>query len=334
MTSDLPFGNPAPICWGYKLPSCGGVLCPPEWANPSTIDELASAALGAGFELLWLHDHLLLPQELSHLDRPNFFEPLITATRLASVFPRAIIGIATVVLPFREPVLLAKQIATMGTFYPGRIIIGLGIGRYESEFEAAGHDLFHVRGKVADEYLEIIRALFEQHSVDHEGTHRRLRGAVMYPKPAPGDPALWIAGNSPAGARRAGRFGDGWIAAAVPPAEVSALLASIQEGRPTAAPRPFTVALSATIKRSEGGGDHAPDGGLHTHASAISGDAAKVAAELAEYVSIGVTHFLLSLGVGSLERVHEDIDWFASEVIPLVGRVAESRGGIPSVLST
>jgi alkanesulfonate monooxygenase SsuD/methylene tetrahydromethanopterin reductase-like flavin-dependent oxidoreductase (luciferase family) len=303
-----------PIRWGYKLPSCGGVLCPPEWANPQTIEDLAAAAHGNGFDSLWLHDHLVVPAELRHLEQPSFFEPLVTATRLASLLPTAVVGVATIVLPFREPVLLAKQITTMAAFFPGRVIVGIGIGRYESEFDALGLDTFHSRGRVTDESLAIIRALFTEPSVDHAGERRTLREAVMYPKPVAGDPALWIAGNSAAGARRAGRFGDGWIIAAVPPDEVRTLIGEATAAVP--AGRAFTPALSATVKRARDDGLAEARAGLHTHAAAIAGGTEEVVRQLAEYADAGIRHFVLSLGGDDLERLRDDVAWFGEEVIP------------------
>jgi alkanesulfonate monooxygenase SsuD/methylene tetrahydromethanopterin reductase-like flavin-dependent oxidoreductase (luciferase family) len=312
---------PNRVRFGLKLPNCGGVLCPPEWADPATIDRLAAVAVDAGFDSLWLHDHQVVPAELSHLEAPNFFEPLITAAHLATLFPTVEVGVATVILPLREPLLLTKQITTLGGFFPGRIIAGLGIGRYESEFVAAGQDLFRVRGKVSDENLEIMAALLDNERTSYRGQWRSLDGAIMHPKRAGiADPAIWVAGNSGAGVRRAARFADGWIAAAVSPHELADLSAGIRESRPTDRDGPFVVALSATVRRSEGRLQSDSGEQLHTHPSAIVGDVEEVVSGLADYADAGVGHFLLSLGLGPLERTVEDISWFGSRVIPRIRR--------------
>ena len=144
--------SPTPIKFGFKLPNCGGVLCPPAWARPDVIDHMAASAIAAGFDFRWLHDHLVVPGELRHLGEPDYFEPIVTMSRLATIFPQVSIGTATIVLPFRDPVLLTKQMTTLSAFHPGRLIFGVGLGRYESEYESLGLDLYHTRGKV-DERL-------------------------------------------------------------------------------------------------------------------------------------------------------------------------------------
>jgi alkanesulfonate monooxygenase SsuD/methylene tetrahydromethanopterin reductase-like flavin-dependent oxidoreductase (luciferase family) len=307
--------------FGLKLPNCGGILCPPEFADPATIDRIASAAVDAGFDSVWLHDHMAVPAELAHLERPDFLEPLVVASHLATAFPSLTVGFAAIVLPFRDPVLLAKQITTLATFNPGRVIAGVGIGRYESEFEALGLDSYHRRGAVSDEWLTIIRALLDgERAVTIDGPTRQLREAVVYPKRrGPSDPAIWVAGNSRPGALRAARFGDGWLTAAVPVDEVLEMRAVIDKAR-GGVTTPFTLALSATVKRSRGSEAEVDGHRLHTHTSAIQGDTDAVAEQLSGYTVAGVTHFVLSLGTGPLDALLEDVAWFGVEVRP---RVAE-----------
>lgn len=309
---------------GFKLPNCGGVLCRPEWAEPATIQDLARRADAAGFDAVWLHDHLVTPRELRDLGDLSFYEPLVTMAVLAQSRPRLQVGVATVVLPLRDPVLLAKQIATLDGFFPGRLVFGLGAGRYESEFEAVGIDLFAKRGRVSKEYLEILRALLTEDPVTYEGTYRSLTDASMHPKPAgPRRSPVWYAGNSKIASERAGRHADGWIGATTDPAEFADKLGPIRAAREAEGlERPtFSFAVSATVERPRetgaGGSSHEA---LHQHASTIAGDGAEVAEALNGFVEVGATHFLLSLRADALDRLHDDMEWFASEVMPLVER--------------
>lgn len=321
-------GTRPPIRFGYKLPNCGGVLCPPEWATPLSIDALAANAVDAGFDSLWLHDHLVVPTELQHLGELDFYEPVVTMGRLAAIYPEVQIGIATVVLPLRDPVLFTKQSTTLAAFHPGRLIFGVGLGRYESESQALGLDDYNRRGKVANAWLDINEALLSQGRASIETPFRRLREASMRPKRVgTGDPAIWVAGGSAAGVERAARYGDGLIVASITPEEVSTLVAAVPvrqvepESTASAPGRSarLTIALSATIARGAAtGSPPIGHGRLHVHASAIGGEVREIAETLKAYVSAGVDHFILSFGTESLGKTREDARWFATEVAPRV----------------
>lgn len=322
-----------PVSIGFKLPNCGGVLCRPEWATPVTIHDLARRAEELHFDAVWLHDHLVTPRELRDLGALSFYEPLITMATLAQAHPRLKVGVATVVLPLRDPVLLAKQIGTLDGFFPGRLIFGLGAGRYESEFQAVGSNLYSSRGKVSKEYLEIIRSLLTEDPVAYEGRYRQLSHVSMHPQPLRSNrSSVWYAGNSPIAAERAARYTDGWIGATMPPREFEAAIGPLLDARVAAGLETvgFSIALSATIKR----GRHAvasPSNAepLHQHASTITGTAGEIAEQLNAFVAIGVTHFLLSVRADDLDRLHEDMEWFSSQVMPLIQRHIQEaqRGG-------
>jgi alkanesulfonate monooxygenase SsuD/methylene tetrahydromethanopterin reductase-like flavin-dependent oxidoreductase (luciferase family) len=317
-----PSGSAPTVRWGLKLPNCGGVLCQPEWARPDTILSIAQEAEQAGFDSVWLHDHLVTPSELKHVT-PDFYEPLVTMTALAAARPGLTVGVATIILPLRDPVLLAKQVQTAAAFFPGRMMIGLGAGRYRSEFESLGLDYYERRGSVAAEYLSIMRALMTQEVVDHVGDMRTLTAASMNPRPTPRTPLLY-AGNVAAGARRAAKLADGWIGASMPARDMASMVNMMSDVRREAgrADDPFLVTYSATIEREASrNAMPSPDGrpDLHMHAATISGDTRSVAAQLSDYVIAGAEHFQLSLRATSLGELSENIGWFTGQVLPAVG---------------
>ena len=94
---------------GFKLPNCGGVMCNVEWATPANVVRLAGMARDLGYDSVWLHDHTVTPRELQHLDEPPFYEPLVVMAAIAGQVPDIVVGVATLILPFRDPVLLTKQ---------------------------------------------------------------------------------------------------------------------------------------------------------------------------------------------------------------------------------
>lgn len=306
---------------GFKLPNCGGVLCETEWARPDTILELAGLAHELGYDSVWLHDHLLTPRELQHLSQPRFYEPMTVMAAVAGAVPEIKVGVATLMLPLRDPVLLAKQVMTMEHFFPGRTIIGVGLGQYESEFQAFGTDSYRSRGRVANEHLNIIEALFAEGPATVSGTSRSVVEAEAYPKPdARHGPIIWIGGNSDAAAKRAARYGSAWISSgALSPQEVEDQMLSIRPQR-----QPFHAVLTATVARDDLPAERAEPGEhrIHQHSSVIAGDAAAVSQQIRRYMASGVSHFLLTFRSSDLDALRAQMRWFISDVLPLVDQAA------------
>ena len=319
-----------PVSFGLKLPNCAGMMCPPEWARPDTIVDLARRAQRSGYSSAWLHEHLLMPAEYEHLGNAHLYDPsVVMATVLASV-PDIVVGTAAVVLPLSEPVSLARRMMTMQSFHPGRAVFGLGAGQYASEFAAFGTDLFDKRGRVMEEYLRLIDDLVDSGMVTFDGEFRSLAGARFHPTAAAvGRPPIWIAGNAAPAIRRAARFGDGWISVAKSPEELGECVAMLKEhlgsGRRDAG-RPFHVAMSTTVVREDAG--RAARAGLHEHRRVVRGDAAEICADLAAYADAGVDTFILTFGANALEEVHEDLEWFASEVVGGFARHRHDREAV------
>jgi alkanesulfonate monooxygenase SsuD/methylene tetrahydromethanopterin reductase-like flavin-dependent oxidoreductase (luciferase family) len=309
---------------GFKLPNCGGVMCEVAWANPNTILELAGLASELRFDSVWLHDHTVTPRELQHLDQPPFYEPLVVMAALASQIGDIEIGVATLILPFRDPVILTKQIITLERFFPRRFIFGLGLGQYESEFESFGVDTYRSRGKVANEYLEIMKALMDGGGASVSGAFRSVRDAHMFPKGSfPTEPPIWIGGNSAPAMQRAARYGRGWIfSGALAPGNAREQLDTLAE-----APRPFDVVLTATVARQDGLSADGEDGHhIHQHSSVMAGSADEVARQIGDYVAAGVTYFLLTFRSSDLAAVESQMRWFATEVRPTLSAQLEAAG--------
>ncbi len=306
---------------GFKLPNCAGVICEPEWATPVNIDRLALHAHELGFDSLWFHDHLLTPSELDRIPEPNFYEPLVAMARVATLVPGVTIGVATIVVPLREPVLMAKQLMTLERFFPGRIVFGIGSGRYESEFDRFGSDDWHKRGRVTDEFINLMRATFEPGPTSFAGDFRSLHAATIYPKPTGAPPPIWVGGNSTAALRRTARIGDGWVPG-------GANLARVREGRDelyalleAAGRDPATVpiAVSLTIEPIRGdtvGFDDPHKRGLHAHVDRLAGTAPQVIDQLAAFADAGASHFLLSFRATEIPELMDNMAWFSQEVAP------------------
>lgn len=308
---------------GYKLPNCAGVICEPEWATAGNLELLSRHAHRLGYDSLWMHDHLLAPEEVK-VDEPNFYEALITIGHLATLVPDIQFGIATIVLPLRDPVLMARQAMTLEMFFPGRVIIGVGVGRYESEFIASGSPSFKKRGKMTSEYLRLIRALWAPGATDFQGEFRSVKGARLYPKPAAhASPPIWIGGNSEAAMDRAVALGDGYVPAAKTPEEIRADRQYLADKLEKAGRDPdhFPLGLSLTVEPIHPGATEAVDPehrGLHGHAQSrvVRGWTPEVIKGINDFAQAGVDHFMLSFRSSNLAQLQEHMEWFARDVRP------------------
>src|SRR5262249_54215802 len=137
---------------------------------------------------------------------------------------RVRLGISAYVMPYRNPVLTAKCVATLDALSGGRLMLGIGTGWLREEFDALGVP-FGQRGRRTDEYLAVCKALGGGSEAHFEGAHSRLRPVRTGPPPAQHPhPPLWIAGNSRGAIERAARLGDGWHAIDLTPAELAPLV--------------------------------------------------------------------------------------------------------------
>jgi len=153
---------------------------------------------------------------------------MVTMAALAGRTRRMKFGMNVVSLAFRDPVLLAKQCATIDVLSDGRLLPAFGIGSpLGPEWEALGVDT-KTRGRKADECLEIIRRLWREDQVDFNGVFYKLKAATILPKPVQGDLPMWIGGSTDAAIRRTARIGTGWQSGGDPPAEAGRVVAAIK----------------------------------------------------------------------------------------------------------
>ncbi len=179
-------------------------------AQPDRMRACALTAERAGFEALWVGDHIALPRDAPDpFDEPRL-EAISTLAYLAAVTSRIRLGVAVLVLPQRQPVLLAKQLTTVDVLSAGRLTVGVGVGYLAAELAAFGVDLSH-RGAMTDEFLQVLLALWS-HRDRHVGRWVSFDGVQQYPVPAQRPhPPIVVGGHTRAGLERAARVGDGWF---------------------------------------------------------------------------------------------------------------------------
>jgi probable F420-dependent oxidoreductase len=226
---------------GFKLPNSGPL------ASAEKLHALTVAAERLGYGAVWVTDHTnwTVDDARYHFPsgaaeawtfpiEPNYFEPLTLLSYLAAATSRITLGTAIIALPLRNPVSLAKQVACLDHLAGGRLVFGVGVGGTGyARRELAALDLGHLkgkRGKVADEWIDVIRCIWRQPSCSFVGQFIHVDAAEVYPKPLqPGGPPLWIAGPGEASLHRTARCGDGWFLNHLLPDQVRASAARLRE---------------------------------------------------------------------------------------------------------
>jgi probable F420-dependent oxidoreductase len=189
--------------------------------GPPAVLRLARAIEQIGYDHIDMFDHVVMGFPIE--GRPPgpynpampILEALMTLSFVAAVTSRVTLGTEVLVLPQRQPALVAKQVSTLDTLSSGRVRLGVGVGWQESEYDALGVD-YRTRGARMDEAIALLRAYWGEGPVAFAGAHYRATAMSMEP-PSPQGSRLpiWIGGNSEAAYRRVGRLGDGWLASRV-----------------------------------------------------------------------------------------------------------------------
>jgi probable F420-dependent oxidoreductase len=201
--------------FSVQLPTCTeGLVNPIPFARPEDFVRLAQAAERLGYAAVWGNDHITAAPYVrtKWSEPPNFYEVLVTLATVGAHTRRVRLGTAVLVLPLRDPVLLAKQVATLDRLTGGRVVLAVGIGAYREEFEAhwprrAGAR----RGELLDEGLEALRALFTERVASHAGPHYAFEKLELHPKPVQQPLPIYIGGHNEAAVARAARLGQGWL---------------------------------------------------------------------------------------------------------------------------
>lgn len=201
-------------------------------AEPDNLARLALLAEDVGFEGLWVGDHIALPADVGQ--EPVRLEAAVALSYLAAVTTRIGLGFGVLVLPQRQPVLLAKQLSSLDFLSRGRLTVGVGAGWIEPELYAMGVDL-STRAARMDEYVAALRALWSPPVPTFTGEFVSFTGVSQRPLPVQHPhPPLVIGGHAPAALRRAARLGNGWYGWELGVAQAEAALATLRAAaRPT-----------------------------------------------------------------------------------------------------
>jgi probable F420-dependent oxidoreductase len=183
-------------------------------SEPDVAARVAKAAEAAGFDSVWTAEHVVLPDPQAppspappHM---KLLDPAVSLAFLAAHTTKLLLATGIIILPQRNPVVLAKELASVDRLSKGRLIFGLGAGYLKPEFQAIGAP-FADRGKRTDEYIEAIVALWTQDKPEYKGDYVAFGGIQAQPRPVQKPhPPIVVGGMSPSALRRAANLGNGW----------------------------------------------------------------------------------------------------------------------------
>jgi probable F420-dependent oxidoreductase len=227
---------------------------------------------------------------------------------------------SVLVLPYRNPVLTAKMVASLDVLSGGRVTVGVGVGWLQEEFEALDSPDFEKRGAVTDEWIAIFKKLWSESPVSFAGKFYSFNDIRCEPFPLQRPhPPIWVGGHSPAALRRTAKHGDGWhpvgaiAASPLPPEEMRAHLATLRK-LTEAEKRDFSkMAISYKAPLYDTG---VPDRGDNRRS--FAGSPQQIADDIRSFAAIGVHELIFDFRGSSTSESVERLQKFAAEVIPLV----------------
>lgn len=234
------------------------------FTDPDNAVGLARIAEESGFESLWTVEHVVVPAgyesqypysrdgRMPGGEDVPIPDPLVWLAFVAAATERIRLATGVLILPQRNPVILAKETATLDVMSKGRLMLGIGVGWLEEEFDCIGVP-FEERAARTDEYVEALRTLWREPEPTFDGRFTSFERAKSYPKPAQGTIPIVVGGHTKPAARRAGRLGDGFFPARTSPDELTDLLDEMGRAAKDAGRDPDAIEVTA-------GGAMDPDG--------------------------------------------------------------------------
>lgn len=332
------------VTFGNRIPNSGPL------ASPESIIRVAQESEALGFDSIWVHDHLTWTEEIhrTHIssgseealrfnDHPDFYEAMTTLAYLAGVVTQARLGMACLVVPCRNPVYAAKQVASLDVMSGGRVDLGVGIGSpatiQSREYEIVGVNR-RVRGKICDDYIRAMKSIWTTHPSTYEGEFVSFTNAEIYPKPVQKPhPPLWVGGWTEAAMKRTARLGDGWLPAWLKPRDIGDRFQQVKEMATALDRDPGKIHLGievyvsidrdakrarenamATFQVSRGTYERAMTIEFLQDVSLI-GSPEQIRDQVDAYAKAGVSHFEAKFIYSDLEGLSEMMQLFSQEVL-------------------
>lgn len=294
-----------------------GVTIPNNWgiADPQRVLALGPVAETLGYDSVWVMDHVFNTGYIrERLDDKPYYHPLAVLSYLSATTSRVALGTSVLVLPYHNPVELAKYAATLDQMSGGRVILGVGVGAMVEEFAALGIPM-RQRGALTNESIAIMKELWTSPDPTYHSGRWAFADLKFAPKPLqhPHMP-LWVGGSSPGALRRTATMGDGWHPTGMSP---EAFRTGRQEVRDLASaagrdPDALTMSIRLEVEAHAG-----PSSQRAASRARLSGaDVDDMIERIKAYESAGVDHMVLALNSGDVPRITELMETIAQRVLP------------------
>jgi probable F420-dependent oxidoreductase len=333
-----------PVTFGVRVPNSGPL------ASADSMVAVAQEAEALDYDSVWVHDHLTWSDEIhrTHISSgadhgdagnasPDFYEAMTSLAYLAGQVDTVRLGIACVVVPCRNPLLAAKQLATLDVLCQGRLDIGVGIGSPSTiksrEYEVLGVNRKQ-RGKIADDHLRAMKTIWTTHPASYEGPFVSFKNAEICPKPLQKpNPPLWVGGWTEAAMRRAAALGDGWLPAWLLPKDIGKRFRELKELAERNGRDPEKIHLGIEVygcvdedpakARRDGFGTLAIGQSTFERFMSVEqlaevsliGSPEEICRRVHAYSEAGVSHFEIKFIYPNLERHSQMLQLFAKEVL-------------------
>lgn len=329
--------------FGVHLPNVGPL------SDAAAVGAVARAAELLGYESVWVNDHLIYNRDrvvrhfvLGSMSSPlkaEYLEAIVTLSYVAGMTERVRLGTSVIVLGFRDPVVLAKQLATLDRYSQGRLTVGVGVGAREEEYEVLGVP-FAGRGKLANERIDRLRDLWTSGRVQSDADKSVDHDFLPQPVQQPGPP-LWIAGHTGPALRRLVARGDGWLPWALTESEFSERISEMRRMCDEASRTVPTVAGQyiiaydwrgdAFFERAKGTLVRRFETWDVASQRALWGTTDDLRKRLQTYASAGMEEVILGFVSESTQDLVDDLAHFAEEVMPEFGEPpVDDATGVPA----
>jgi len=303
-----------------------GVCLPNNWGveDVQAISLLAVRAEELGFDSVWVSEHIFnVGYVYDRIGSNPYYEPLTILSYVAAMTKRVALGTSVLVLPYHNPIRLAKVAATLDVISAGRLKLGVGVGVIPQELQAMGSP-FAERGAITDEAIAVMKTLWTQDDPHFEGRYHRFSAMKFSPKPLqkPHIPLL-IGGVSRAAIRRAARVGNGWHPNALSPEELAQKKAELGEQALAAGRDAAEVPISI---RLDVGTPRAARSSTTESRYSLGTDPAEIQEKIRTFANLGVAELIISPTVGNPAEVLRAMEIVAQHAIP-AGR-KEAPGAI------
>jgi probable F420-dependent oxidoreductase len=284
-------------------------------ASPDAIILAAAKAEAAGFDAVFVNDHIIVDNSPRAANWTNVYDPLVAMSFIAAHTHSIRIGVSVLIMPYRNPIATAKSLATLDRMSGGRLTIGVGVGWNEAEFAALGVP-FNERGARTNEYLRLWQACWAPGKVSFAGKFFSFSDMHVSPKPVQQpQPPIWIGGASDAALRRAAWFAAVWQPTPLPVAELVERQAALRKACEQAGREPIPTRMSFRVEFSTITGNAPPAG---KERPTGHGTPAEVAGDLTRYrEAAGIDAFQINFhGNRDLDQLLRSMDCFMREVKP------------------